>query len=112
VQATYKAVEEGNIILSDRGVSDMAPIPMLMACSYIHHSINLLQVRSKFELLLNQLNHVHHFVSLFDGVSAINPYLVNEIIRDQVDKGIITDLKVIMIANYNSYCKRDSENHE
>jgi glutamate synthase (ferredoxin) len=35
-------------------------------------------------------------------VSAINPYLVNEIIRDQVDKGIITDLKAdYAIANYN-----------
>jgi glutamate synthase (ferredoxin) len=46
-------------------------------------------------------------------VSAINPYLVNEIIRDQVDKGIITDLKAdYAIANYNKAIARDSENHE
>jgi glutamate synthase (NADPH/NADH) large chain len=108
VQATYKAVEEGHniIILSDRGVStDMAPIPMLMACSYIHHSLNLLQVRSKFGIIIESAEprEPHHFASLFGyGASAINPYLVNEIIRDQVEKGIITDLKAdYAIANYN-----------
>jgi glutamate synthase (NADPH/NADH) large chain len=108
VQATYKAVEEGHniIILSDRGVSaDMAPIPMLMACSYIHHSLNLLQVRSKFGIIIESAEprEPHHFASLFGyGASAINPYLVNEIIRDQVDKGIITDLKAdYAITNYN-----------
>ncbi|MFT5964035.1 MAG: glutamate synthase (NADPH/NADH) large chain [Flavobacterium sp.] len=108
VQATYKAVEEGHniIILSDRGVStDMAPIPMLMACSYIHHSLNLLQVRSKFGIIIESAEprEPHHFASLFGyGASAINPYLVNEIIRDQVEKGIITDLKAdYAITNYN-----------
>jgi glutamate synthase (NADPH/NADH) large chain len=108
VQATYKAVEEGHniIILSDRGVNeDMAPIPMLMACSYIHHSLNLLQVRSKFGIIVESAEprEPHHFASLFGyGASAINPYLVNEIIRDQVEKGIITDLKAdYAIANYN-----------
>jgi glutamate synthase (NADPH/NADH) large chain len=108
VQATYKAVQEGHniIILSDRGVSEnMAPIPMLMACSYIHHSLNLMQVRSKFGIIIESAEprEPHHFASLFGyGASAINPYLVNEIIRDQVDKGIITDLKAdYAIANYN-----------
>ncbi|MGO4819250.1 glutamate synthase large subunit [Flavobacterium sp. W22_SRS_FP1] len=108
VQATYKAVEEGHniIILSDRGVSaEMAPIPMLMACSYIHHSLNLLQVRSKFGIIIESAEprEPHHFASLFGyGASAINPYLVNEIIRDQVEKGIITDLKAdYAITNYN-----------
>jgi glutamate synthase (NADPH/NADH) large chain len=108
VQATYKAVEEGHniIILSDRGVSaEMAPIPMLMACSYIHHSLNLLQVRSKFGIIIESAEprEPHHFASLFGyGASAINPYLVNEIIRDQVDKGIITNLKAdYAITNYN-----------
>jgi glutamate synthase (ferredoxin) len=49
VKATFKAIKEGYniIILSDRGVSDkMAPIPMLLACSYVHHSMNILKVRS------------------------------------------------------------------
>ena len=43
VQATFKAVSEGCniVILSDRGVSkELAPIPMLLASSYIHHSLN------------------------------------------------------------------------
>jgi glutamate synthase (ferredoxin) len=76
-----------------------------MACSYIHHSLNLLQVRSKFGIIIESAEprEPHHFASLFGyGASAINPYLVNEIIRDQVDKGIITDLKAdYAIANYN-----------
>ena len=51
VSETFKAVSEGYniVILSDRGVNEkMAPIPMLMACSYINHSLNTLKVRSKF----------------------------------------------------------------
>jgi glutamate synthase (ferredoxin) len=30
----------------------MAPIPMLLACSYIHHSLNILKVRSKFGIII------------------------------------------------------------
>ncbi len=96
VQATYKAVSEGHniIILSDRGVSEeLAPIPMLLACSYIHHSLNKLQVRSKFGIIIESAEprEPHHFALLFGyGASAINPYMVNEIIREQVSQGFIT----------------------
>jgi glutamate synthase (ferredoxin) len=54
----------------------------------------------------------HHFALLFGyGASAINPYLVNEIIRDQVDKSFITG----MTADYaiqitTKLLQRDSEN--
>jgi glutamate synthase (ferredoxin) len=64
-----KAIQEGYniIILSDRGVSDkMAPIPMLLACSYVHHSMNILKVRSKFDHL-SPPNQVHHSALLFDA---------------------------------------------
>jgi glutamate synthase (ferredoxin) len=74
-----------------------------MACSYIHHSLNLLQVRSKFGIIIESAEprEPHHFASLFGyGASAINPYLVND--TRPVDKGIITDLKAdYAIANYN-----------
>ena len=70
VQATFKAVSEGCniVILSDRNVSEkMAPIPMLLACSYIHHSLNILKVRSKFGILIESAEprEPHHFALLF-----------------------------------------------
>jgi glutamate synthase (NADPH) large chain len=108
VQEVYKAVlEDCNIvILSDRGTSEkLAPIPMLMACSYIHHSLNNLKVRSKFGIIIESAEprEPHHFALLFGyGASAINPYMVNEIIHDQVKKGFITNVKAdYAIKNYN-----------
>jgi glutamate synthase (ferredoxin) len=39
----------------------------------------------------------HHFALLFGyGASAINPYMVNEIIHKQVNAGFITGVKRIM----------------
>jgi glutamate synthase (NADPH) large chain len=108
VQQTYKAVQEGCniVILSDRGTSEkLAPIPMLMACSYIHHSLNNLKVRSKFGIIIESAEprEPHHFALLFGyGASAINPYMVNEIIHDQAKKGFITNVKAdYAIKNYN-----------
>lgn len=108
VQATFKAVAEGCniVILSDRGINEkMAPIPMLLACSYIHHSLNLMKVRSKFGILIESAEprEPHHFALLFGyGASAINPYMVNEIIQDQVNKGFITNIKAdYAVKNYN-----------
>ena len=108
VKATFKAVSEGCniVILSDRGVSDKkAPIPMLLACSYIHHSLNILKVRSKFGILIESAEprEPHHFALLFGyGASAINPYMVNEIIYDQVKQGFISNVKAdYAVKNYN-----------
>jgi glutamate synthase (NADPH/NADH) large chain len=108
VQETYKAVSEGHniIILSDRGVSEkLAPIPMLLACSYIHHSLNILKVRSKFGIIIESAEprEPHHFALLFGyGASAINPYMVNEIIHNQVNQGFIAGIKAdYAVRNYN-----------
>ncbi|GEM54105.1 glutamate synthase large subunit [Flavobacterium branchiophilum NBRC 15030 = ATCC 35035] len=108
VQATFKAVENGAniIILSDRGATEaLAPIPMLLACSYIHHSLNKLRVRSKFGIIIESAEprEPHHFALLFGyGASAINPYMVNEIIHDQVQKGLITGVKAdYAVKNFN-----------
>ena len=108
VAATFKAVSEGCniVILSDRGSSDkMAPIPMLLACSYIHHSLNILKVRSKFGIIIESAEprEPHHFAALFGyGASAINPYMVNEIIYDQVNRGFITNVNAdYAIKNFN-----------
>jgi glutamate synthase (ferredoxin) len=92
-KSNFKAIQEGYniIILSDRGVSDkMAPIPMLLACSYVHHSMNILKALN-LGSSLSPPNLVNRIICLLFGygASAINPYLVNEIIRDQVDKSFI-----------------------
>jgi glutamate synthase (NADPH/NADH) large chain len=108
VAATFKAVSEGCniVILSDRGACDkMAPIPMLLACSYIHHSLNILKVRSKFGIIIESAEprEPHHFALLFGyGASAINPYMVNEIIYDQVNQGFISNVNAdYAIKNFN-----------
>jgi glutamate synthase (NADPH) large chain len=97
VQIT-KAVERGTniIILSDRGVNkEFAPIPALLACSYVNHQMNRLRKRSYFDIIMESAEprEPHHFATLFGyGASAINPYMVNEIIRVQVQEGFITGI--------------------
>tara|TARA_R110002126_G_scaffold291535_1_gene453470 strand:+ start:17574 stop:22085 length:4512 start_codon:yes stop_codon:yes gene_type:complete len=93
-----KALEKKNniIILSDRGVNqEFAPIPALLACSYVNHQLNRLRKRSYFDIIIESAEprEPHHFATLFGyGASAINPYMVNEIIRMQVKDGFITDM--------------------
>jgi len=98
VAETAKAVSEGyNImILTDRGADkENGPIPALLACSFIHHSLNLQQKRSQFGIIIESAEprEPHHFATLFGyGASAINPYMVNEIIREKVRKGVFTGI--------------------
>ncbi|MBU3010361.1 glutamate synthase large subunit [Polaribacter vadi] len=93
-----KALERKSniIILSDRGVNqENAPIPALLACSYVNHQLNRLRKRSHFDIIIESAEprEPHHFATLFGyGASAINPYMVNEIIRMQVKEGFITDM--------------------
>ncbi len=97
IKQVEKAVERKTniIILSDRGVNkDFAPIPALLACSYVNHQLNRLRKRSYFDIIIESAEprEPHHFATLFGyGASAINPYMVNEIIRMQVKDGFITD---------------------
>ena len=81
------------IIISDRGTSvDLAPIPILLACAHIHNSFKRLRKRSKFGIIIESAEprEPHHFSLLFGyGASAINPYMVNEIISHQVEIGNI-----------------------
>jgi glutamate synthase (ferredoxin) len=93
-----KALENKSnlIILSDRGVNqELAPIPALLACSFVNHQLNRLRKRSYFDIIIESAEprEPHHFATLFGyGASAINPYMVNEIIRTQVKEGFITDM--------------------
>ena len=93
-----KALEKKNniIILSDRGISqELAPIPALLACSFVNHQLNRLRKRSYFDIIIESAEprEPHHFATLFGyGASAVNPYMVNEIIRMQVKEGFITGM--------------------
>ena len=93
------------IILSDRGVSpDLAPIPMLLATSHTHHAFKRLKKRSKFGIIIESAEprEPHHFSLLFGyGASAINPYLVNEIISYQSKKDNLVESPEKAIDNFN-----------
>ncbi|TMM56316.1 glutamate synthase large subunit [Maribacter algarum] len=103
-----KAVDEGTniIILSDRNVSStQAPIPALLACSFVNSGLQKLGKRSKLSIIIESAEprEVHHFALLFGfGASAINPYLVNEIIGEQIEEHDITEYTFDeAIKNYN-----------
>ncbi|MFD1315415.1 glutamate synthase large subunit [Namhaeicola litoreus] len=99
IKKAAQAVDNGCniIILSDRGADKAnGPIPALLACSYLHHTLNKLQKRSKFGIVIESAEprEPHHFATLFGyGASAINPYMVNEIIREKVRLGELTDIE-------------------
>lgn len=108
VSKASKAVDEGAniIILSDRYVDENhAPIPALLACSYVNHSLHKHNKRSQLSLIIESAEprEVHHFALLFGyGASAINPYIVNEIVENQVKNGEISELEYLpAIKNYN-----------
>ena len=108
LKEAIEAVDAGSniIILSDRGVTkENAPIPALLACSYLHHSLNRVSKRSKFGIVIEtaEAREPHHFATLFGyGASAINPYMVNEIIAHQVAIGEIKDVEAsVAIKNFN-----------
>ncbi|QBA64918.1 glutamate synthase large subunit [Muriicola soli] len=103
-----KAIDQGAniIILSDRFVSKQkAPIPALLACSYVNSGLQRLGKRSNLSIIVESAEprEVHHFALLFGfGASAINPYLVNEIIGEQIEENDITDYTFDeAIKNYN-----------
>ena len=108
VTKASKAIDEGAniIILSDRYVDENhAPIPALLACSYVNHALHKLKKRSKTSLIIESAEprEVHHFALLFGyGASAVNPYIVNEIVQEQINSKDLTDLEYLAaIKNYN-----------
>ena len=108
VKSIEKEVDNGAniVILSDRGVSNyFAPIPMLLACAHAHNALKKLKKRSNFGIVIESAEprEPHHFSCLFGyGASAINPYMVNEIIEEQVNTGNITGIDTeTAIDNFN-----------
>tara|TARA_S200000501_G_scaffold137131_1_gene129621 strand:- start:1664 stop:6172 length:4509 start_codon:yes stop_codon:yes gene_type:complete len=91
------------IILSDKGVSpSLAPIPILLATSNVQNHFKRLKKRSEFGIIIESAEprEPHHFALLFGyGASAINPYMVNEIISYQIKNKIIQDISVEKAIN-------------
>src|SRR5690606_32321870 len=99
----------------------------LLACSHVNSGLCRLGRRSKLSIIIESAEprEVHHFALLFGfGASAINPYLVNEIIGEQLErdgsgglsfgeavknynkavgKGILKVMNKIGISTLNSY---------
>ncbi len=90
-----KAISEGYnlIVLSDRGVDeDNAAVPALLASSGLHHHLIRREIRTSVGIVLESAEprEVHHFCTLIGyGVTAINPYLAYETIRDLSEKGLL-----------------------
>ncbi len=106
-QASRAIDDDANIIiLSDRFISkEKAPIPALLACSYVNSGLQTAGKRSNLSIIIESAEprEVHHFALLFGfGASAINPYLVNEIIGEQIDENDISEYSFDeAIKNYN-----------
>jgi glutamate synthase (ferredoxin) len=102
-----RLVDEGvNIlILSDRNVNkNQAPIPALLACAYVNSGLQKMGKRSKISIIIESAEprEVHHFALLFGyGASAINPYMVNEIIEGELESSLSSDEINTAIKNYN-----------
>ncbi|HET7361753.1 MAG TPA: glutamate synthase large subunit, partial [Salinimicrobium sp.] len=103
-----EAVDSGTniIILSDRNANpNLAPIPSLLACSFVHHRLKKDQRRSVFGIVIESAEprEPHHFALLFGyGASAINPYMVNEIIQELVEtKEIEVEDSEVAVQNFN-----------
>jgi glutamate synthase (ferredoxin) len=108
LKQTSKAIDQGTniLILSDRNVNEKeAPIPALLALSFVNSGLQRLGKRSKLSIIIESAEprEVHHFALLFGfGASAINPYLVNEIIGEQIEEHDITEFTFEeAIKNYN-----------
>ncbi len=107
IKSVEKAVDNDYnlIILSDRGVTKkLAPIPILLATACVHNGLKKLKKRSKFDIIIESAEprEPHHFALLFGyGASAINPFLVNEIINNHVQNGVIQIKTSQAINNFN-----------
>jgi len=102
-----EAIAEGAnvIILSDwLSNEDLAPIPMLLATSAVHHHLIREKTRTQVGLVVEtgEAREVHHFALLLGfGAAAVNPYLAFDSIEHMVAEGTttVTDFDAA-VANY------------
>ncbi|MFA9423782.1 MAG: glutamate synthase large subunit, partial [Sedimentibacter sp.] len=84
------------LLLSDRGANkDFAAIPALLASSGLHQYLTRMEKRTNIGIILEsgEPREVHHFCTLIGfGVTAINPYLALESIKDLAENGSLNNL--------------------
>lgn len=103
------AIAQGStlLILSDRGISqDQTAIPMLLAVGGLHHYLIEKGTRMAASILCEtaEAHDVHQFACLIGyGASAVNPYLVWDLIAKLKTKGDFESLdEATLIKNYKS----------
>jgi glutamate synthase (ferredoxin) len=90
------------IVLSDRGVDENnAMLPSLLVAGTLHHYLIRKNLRDKVDIIYEtgEPREVHHFALLFGyGISAINPFIALDTVRD------FSDEKSIRL-NIENFCK-------
>ncbi len=90
-----KAYREGAniLVLSDRGVDENhMPIPSLLAVSAVHQHLVKTKKRTSLAVILEsgEPREVHHFATLLGyGACAVNPYLVQDTIRELIQENML-----------------------
>ncbi len=102
-----KAVSDGAniLILSDRGVDENhLAIPSLLAVSALHRHLVVTKKRTSLSIVLESAEprEVHHFAALLGyGATAVNPYLVQETIRELIHKDLLDKDFYAAVSDYN-----------
>ncbi|WP_235934319.1 glutamate synthase large subunit [Sunxiuqinia indica] len=101
------AIDEGYsiILLTDFSIStDHAPIPSILAASAVHHHLIRTGKRGKADIIMEtgDVKEVHDFAVLLGyGVSAVNPYMAIDSIKQMVKDGVLGDIEQAKaISNY------------
>ncbi|HBG61219.1 MAG: glutamate synthase subunit alpha [Omnitrophica WOR_2 bacterium GWF2_38_59] len=94
------------LVLTDRGIDkDNLAIPSLLACAGLHHHLIRAGLRTNVSIVIEtgEARSMHHYALLIGyGANAINPYLVYETVKSQINQGILPDNLVYgkVIENY------------
>jgi len=79
------------LVLSDRDINkENIPMPILLACSGLHHHLIRKGTRTKVSLVCEtaEAREMHHFAVLIGyGANVINPYLAFETLENEINNG-------------------------
>lgn len=107
VEADRAYREGANIlILSDRGIDENhVPIPSLLAVSALQQHLVKTKKRTGVAMILEsgEPREVHHFATLLGyGACAINPYLVQDTVKQLVDEHMLDKDYYAAVHDYNA----------
>ena len=93
------------LILSDRGIDENhVPIPSLLAVSALQQHLVRTKKRTSVAMILEsgEPREVHHFATLLGyGACAINPYLVQDTVKQLVDEHMLDKDYYAAVQDYN-----------